>query len=501
MIDRKIKCDNCGRLFEMTDVQLSRYIKNPTKHNFCSKSCSAKYNKNSNSKCERDSTGRFIKQEKITTVYNCTNCGKLFTLTDAQVKRLQKEQNPNLFCSKSCSAKYSNSHRDDSWKVQKKKTSLLKYENENYVNSDKISKTLKNKYKDNDYGFKNKTYKRTMIEKYGTDNIGKSDWMKQHNLKKYGTEYYFQSEDYQNQMEDKFNSRDDYYARVSKANKFILDLLKSHNMCCGVEKYIKPYYYDIEVNNILIEIDPTVTHNSIMNIFGNDPIEPMYHYNKSRVALDAGYKCIHIFDWDSTDKLINNLLPRQIVYARNLKLKEVALNDVDNFLNEYHYQNTCKGQDIRLGLYEDEELIQVMTFGKPRYNKNYEWELLRLCTKPKYNVVGGAEKLFKHFLNVTKPVSIISYCDLSKFTGEVYARLGFKLLIINKPTKHWYNMKTKRHITDNLLRQRGFSQLHNDKNYQLYSKGQSNETLMLDNDYLPIYDCGQATYIYNRDDK
>ena len=43
MIDRKIKCDNCGNMFEMTDIQLSRYIKNPNKHIFCSKSCSAKY--------------------------------------------------------------------------------------------------------------------------------------------------------------------------------------------------------------------------------------------------------------------------------------------------------------------------------------------------------------------------------------------------------------------------------------------------------------------------
>ena len=46
------------------------------------------------------------------------------------------------------------------------------------------------------------------------------------------------------------------------------------------------------------------------------------------------------------------------------------------------------------------ELIEVMTFGKPRYNKKYEWELLRLCTKFGYIVSGGANKLIKYFIRI-----------------------------------------------------------------------------------------------------
>ena len=33
--------------------------------------------------------------------------------------------------------------------------------------------------------------------------------------------------------------------------------------------------------------------------------------------------------------------------------------------------------------------------------------------------------LFNYFKNKTNPKSIISYCDLSKFSGEVYEKLGF----------------------------------------------------------------------------
>ena len=138
-------------------------------------------------------------------------------------------------------------------------------------------------------------------------------------------------------------------------------------------------------------------------------------------------------------------------------------------------------------------LVEVMTFGKPRYNKKYEYELLRLCTHKDYTITGGSEKLFKYFIEQYNPSSIISYCDKSKFTGNVYGRLGFKLSGEAKPSKHWYNIQTNQHITDNLLRQRGFDQLFGTN----YGKGTSNEMLMIEHGFVEVYDCGQSTYIWN----
>lgn len=141
-----------------------------------------------------------------------------------------------------------------------------------------------------------------------------------------------------------------------------------------------------------------------------------------------------------------------------------------------------------------------MTFGKPRYNKNYEWELLRLCTKSEYRIVGGAEKLFKHFVIKYKPESILSYCDNSKFNGNVYERLGMEKYEDTSPNKHWYNIKEKIHITDNLLRQRGFDQLLG-KQYGIFGKGTSNEELMLQHGFVEVYDCGQDRFIWKSTNK
>ena len=177
-----------------------------------------------------------------------------------------------------------------------------------------------------------------------------------------------------------------------------------------------------------------------------------------------------------------------------MHIKEVSKKDTDDFLNKYHLQNTCRGQEVRLGLYNDEDiLLEVMTFGQPRYNKNYEWELLRLCTKAEYKVVGGAEKLFNAFKYSYEPKSIISYCDYSKFNGDVYTKLGFNIVRKPVPAKHWCKEDTQ--ITDNLLRQRGYDQLFNTN----YGKGTDNEELMILNGWLPIYDCGQISFGWNQD--
>ena len=106
--------------------------------------------------------------------------------------------------------------------------------------------------------------------------------------------------------------------------------------------------------------------------------------------------------------------------------------------------------------------------------------------------------MFNYFIEHYNPENIISYCDKSKFSGKTYLDLGFVYDSYSQPAKHWYNIKTKRHITDNLLRQRGFSQLHGDSNYELFEKGNNNEELMIKAGYVVIFDCGQATYIWRK---
>ena len=78
-----------------------------------------------------------------------------------------------------------------------------------------------------------------------------------------------------------------------------------------------------------------------------------------------------------------------------------------------------------------------MTFEKPRFNKKYEWELIRFCNKCNYHIPGSAGKMLKYFENTYKPKSLLSYADRRWSQGKVYETLGFKLDHISSPN-YWY---------------------------------------------------------------
>lgn len=293
------------------------------------------------------------------------------------------------------------------------------------------------------------------------------------------------------------------YNKISKLNKQYQEYFEKET---GVVFELEKDGFDLKHDDLVIEIDPSFSHNinySFAYATGksaiNNPIHKNYHYYKTLKAQKLGYRCIHIFDWDDLDKVAKLIKEKEIIYARKLDIKEVPKEEASDFLKSYHLQGDCRNKEIMVGLYKNDELVELMVFGKARYNNNYQYELLRLCSHENYKIVGGAERIFKYFLNIYKPISIVSYCDISKFEGNVYKKLGFRLERTNSPSCHWYNEKTKRHITQALLNQKGFSKLHGDDSYQLANKGDSNNDLMLAAHYIQVYDCGQEVYVWEKE--
>ena len=530
-----MNCCICGKEFELSYAQKQSYISQGKREFVCSKECKSKYNK--------------LKFTQARPKVLCCICGKEFELSSNQLTKYNKGQT-EFYCSQSCIMKKSLNnidfvkrkitaqalYNDTDWVAARaykaKQTSLQKYGVENPSQSDickeKAKQTKLERYGDANYNNRIKmfqTMKNNNFDIYASrPNVGKKvsqAWknkseeekanikkkLSQANTKAHNEMTLHKkleiaiklSESQKKRWEETsdeekaeifkkvFNHPNNSVRVISKLNRDIADILRINEL----EFQLGRYSYDLKKNNMLIEIDPTYTHNCLVGTwYGGNPKTKEYHRDKTQYAIDNGYKCIHIFDWDNISKISYLLQDKQTLYARKLNIRSVSLDICNEFINKYHLQNSCKGQEVRLGLYLNNELVEIMTFGKPRYNKNYEWELLRLCTKPEYKIVGGAEKLFKHFISKYNPSSIISYCDFSKFSGEVYTRLGFKQKGSITPSKHW--SKGNKHITDNLLRQRGYDQLFNAN----YGKGTSNEELMIENGWLPIYDCGQITFVW-----
>lgn len=205
-----------------------------------------------------------------------------------------------------------------------------------------------------------------------------------------------------------------------------------------------------------------------------------------------------LYPWDNYQQIFAAQKDASIkLSGHKCFVKEVSSKDSKLFLNKYHYQKALStNKDVRVGLFYNDELVALATFGKPRYNKNYEWEALRYCVKTNYKIIGGASKLYKYFSSMYSPKSIVSYQDLSKFNGEYHEILGYTLKSIQK-SKHWYNFKTKVHFTDNLVRRLGVDALLNTSYGKPEICGLSNEQLLLKLGFKCIIDEGQKTYVKN----
>jgi hypothetical protein len=174
------------------------------------------------------------------------------------------------------------------------------------------------------------------------------------------------------------------------------------------------------------------------------------------------------------------------IHARKTEIRNVPSKESNRFLVENHLQGSCVSK-VNLGLYYDGELVALMTFGKPRFNKGYEWELLRFCNKVGYSVVGGAMKLISKFRSVHIE-SIISYANREHSTGKLYSAIGFQLTSTSNPNYQWTKGKTvlKRYQTQKHKLQSLLG--------ESFDPSKTETLNMFNNGYRRIWDCGNLVY-------
>lgn len=216
---------------------------------------------------------------------------------------------------------------------------------------------------------------------------------------------------------------------------------------------------------------------------------------KSEYCRDNSIRLIHIFEYEWLDKedILKSLISSALgiyekrIFARKCEVRTTKSSDIRAFLEENHMQGYVGSSDIA-GLYYNDELVQVLTFGKNRFKKN-EVELLRMCTKKNTQVIGGFSKLLKH----QSHDKFVSYVDLSKYNAQGYLENGFNLL-----SQSGANYK---YCKDNITLNRISAQKHKLASL-LGDKFDANKTErenMIDAGWLQVYDCGNLKLEYSRD--
>ena len=208
------------------------------------------------------------------------------------------------------------------------------------------------------------------------------------------------------------------------------------------------------------------------------------HLEKTIACEEKGIRLIHIWEWEWSNKreIVESIIKSALgvderIFARNCEVRYMEQAESRDFINENHIQGNINAK-VSIGLFMDDSPVAVMTFGRPRFNHDCEWELLRFCCRLGTNVIGGESRLFKHAVKDYEMTSIQSFCNRSKFLGTGYEKIGFSHVRDTDPGYVWVRPDDGDVLT----------------RYRTQMKHEN--SVMKANGYLKVFDCGNKVYEY-----
>ena len=119
--------------------------------------------------------------------------------------------------------------------------------------------------------------------------------------------------------------------------------------------------YDLYYGNLLIDINPTHTHNSVYGFKRNtaEAKQPNYHWWKQQLAIAHGYTPLMIFDWHD---------PEIVLHVIEAHLNDAFIDCTDNALNPFvvdectikkHWVNTKSGEHLLDESFADGEMLDA----------------------------------------------------------------------------------------------------------------------------------------------
>jgi len=284
---------------------------------------------------------------------------------------------------------------------------------------------------------------------------------------------------------------------TSSGEKELADFVESiysGKIITNTRSVITPLELDIYLPEIsvAIEFDGLYWHSELAGKSKN------YHLDKTTACEEKNIELIHVFesDWLFKNHVVKSRLSNALgskirkIHARKCNVKTINLKERREFFEKNHLQGDCKCS-VAIGLFDADKLVAAMSFGKPRFNKNYQWEMIRFCSGSDELVVGASSKLFKYFVDNFDVESAISYADRRWGAGSVYSNLGFKNVGTSAPNYFYFKsfnleprMKFQKHKLPKLLE-------NFDPNLSEWENMQANG-------WNRIWDCGNFVWSWRR---
>lgn len=287
------------------------------------------------------------------------------------------------------------------------------------------------------------------------------------------------------------------YNRYSKSENEVIDYVNS--LGCNFKKD-KKILNGLELDGYDSRIKVAIEYNGLYWHSSDRISDSKYHQKKYMLCKENNIKLYTIFEneWINKKPLVSSMLAARVgvfdykIGARNTNISEVSISEVKKFMNDNHISGFLS-YNKAYGLLYEGELISVMTFNIPRFNKHYEWEIGRFASKSGFHVNGAASKLFSIFKKECNPTSVISYADLRYGNGNVYEQLGFSFKGISKPNYFYFKNRSL------VLESRVKYQKHKlNKLLITFDPNKTEMENMKENGYSSIFDCGNAKWVWSK---
>lgn len=485
-----ISCLNCGSEKETTCAKAVQ--------KYCNTKCYRTHKKKNCLNCGDPSIGNYCGKP---IVINCKYCGK--------EKTVKCVREIGRYCNGSCVAK------DPEMKEKSKETQLANHGGVYAFNTEKQKKTMIERYgyetpSKNEkvkakikevqtknhggvYAFNTKKQQETMLKKYGSKGrLGDPEELKkQHELmiERYGVKTpsehpKFLEKAMSTLMENHgqiFNN-----SNISKVNlRFGERIEKELGLKVEYELHLNGSFFDIYLPeyNLAIEINPTITHNSTYPFACkrnkcaeqpckiHKPLSKDYHFKKSKIAMKNNLKLIHMFEWDSEEKLFS-------LIKQHIENKQLTLSCFEIKGDKFNFTENLKSyskEDFYYGIFSEDELMAVVSLKKDLSN----------LIKIEINNSNLSENLIiETILNV-----ILKNDSISKLSIEIDFNTN--------------NLK------NDLLENLGFVEefsgpkafFHNEQTNELIKEVDSleNQENLLSNRFVKIYTSGSRLFTWNKD--
>lgn len=282
------------------------------------------------------------------------------------------------------------------------------------------------------------------------------------------------------------------HSNYSMVQQEVFDFVSSlsNNIINNDRDTIKPYEIDILVNNLAIEINGIYWH-SFSCIEKENSLK---HYNKMLACRNKKLDFLSFTDieWYNKKEILKSMISVRlnysglsVIFARKCVFSEISSIEANQFLDENHLKGSCIIAKSYCLKYNN-EIVAIMCYSKPRFNKNYDWELIRVCFKKNNIINGGFEKLFKNskMFHIGK---IVSYSDNDKFNGNSYIKNNFSIKSNNRPSYYYWKgeellsrYKCQKHKLSKLL--------------HIYDPLLTEAENMFINKYRRYWNCGSITW-------